>query len=36
MAVPALAGFVFCFASVRKVGFSSVDSLALKEKRWPL
>lgn len=36
MAVLALTGFVFCFASVKKVGFSSVNSLVLKEKRCSL
>ena len=33
MAVLAL---TVCFASVKKVGFSSVDSLVLKEKRCSL
>ena len=32
MAVQALAGFVFCFASVKKVGFTSVDSGAEGEE----
>jgi len=32
MAVQALAGFVFCFASVKKVGFSSVGSGAEGEE----